>query len=252
MGARRALVQVVVAAWLLTAPRVARADLDVAMFDPDANLANVGQLRTTMTAFLRTIDPDARFIAFTRLADLRRHLLDRRLDLVIIAPETARELGLEVRVVMVPLRGLASTHHKVLLVRKGTRAVDIKVVATTSSPAAVQGLPLARSLRAPRKPRVLRVTKGFDALLGLTFQRADAAYVTPATLAELARVDRALADGLVELYRSAPIPNAPLCATGEVGARDLARVVAGFATMDQSRTGRATLRLLDYTSWRAP
>lgn len=252
MPAIRALVQVAVAAWLLAAPAVARADLEVAMYDPDANLANVGRLRTTMTSFLRTIDRDARFTAFTRLADLRRHLQDRRVDFLIIAPEAASELGLELRTVMVPIRGDSADHHRVLLVRKGTRGDDIKIVATTGSSREVEAIAIPGRSRGARKPRVLRVTKGFDALLGLTFQRADAAYVTPETLAELARVDRALAEGLVEIYRSPPIPNAPLAVVTRVDRAVIERMAAAFAAMDKSETGRATLKLLDYSGWREP
>jgi ABC-type phosphate/phosphonate transport system substrate-binding protein len=76
--------------------------------------------------------------------------------------------------------------------------------------------------------------------------------VTPETLAELAKVDHTLAEGLVELYRSPPIPNAPLVATGEVSTSVIDRVIAAFAAMDKDRTGRATLRLLDYSGWSAP
>jgi hypothetical protein len=243
------LVAVIAVAWALFAPRLARADLEVVMFDPDANL---GGLRSPMTSFLRTIDPSARFTPFTRLADLERHLEDRRVDLLIIAPETAARLGLQVTPLMLPMRGADITHHKVLLVRRGTRADDVRIIASTAAPAEVTALPIPGRSRSARKLRALRVTKGFDALLGLAFQRVDAAYVTPETLRELAKVDRTLAEGLAELYRSPPIPNAPLVATRNLPPDVLQRISAAFAAMDQSRTGRAALQLLDYTGWRAP
>ena len=248
-GAVVGLLRVVAA--LLLVVRVAAAQPEVAMFDPDANLANVARLRTTMTSLLRMIDPRARFIPFTRLADLERHLANNHVQFLIIDPVTAARLGLRVRPILVPARGEDTTHRKILLVRTGTRVSDLKVVATTASPDEVQALDIPG--RGTRPLRVLRVTKSFDALLGLAFQRADAAYVTPETFAELARVESTIASGLREIYRSPPIPNAPLVAvTAEVDEVMIKRVTDLFATMDRTDTGRSVLRLLDYTGWRAP
>jgi len=223
------------------------------MYDPDANLVNVVRLRTTMTSFLRTVDAGATFIAFTRLADLQRHLETHRVQFLIVAPATAAALDLRVRPLLVPARGDDVTHRKILLVRAGTRAADIKVVATTAAADEVEALVVPGRPAGGRPLRVLRVSKSFDSLLGLAFHRADAAYVTPETFAELARVDATVADGLREIYRSPPIPNAPLVAVvPDVDDAMIRRVSDAFATMDRTEAGRAVLRLLDYTRWRAP
>ncbi len=253
MGRRIALA-VAFALAVASSPRPAAADLEVVMLDPDANLSNVGRLRKAMLAFLRTIDPAARFTTFTKSADLAKHLENHTVHFAIVRDRERAELSkVKLAAVLVPVRGRAATYVKVLLVRRGTNASDISVVATTSPPADVRDIEIpGRKSDAP-KLRVLRVSKGFDALLGMAFERADAAYVTPETVAALRRADPKLAGTLVELYRSPPIPNPPLYAVvGNVDDERIAVVKAAFAAMSSSSAGRAVLALLTYTGWREP
>jgi hypothetical protein len=59
----------VLAVAVVSVARPARAELEVVMLDPDANLSNLARLRKAMLGFLRTIDPAARFTTFTKRAD---------------------------------------------------------------------------------------------------------------------------------------------------------------------------------------
>ena len=239
-----------VAITLALCPRPAVADLEVVFLDPDANLANLARLRAKMTTFLRTIDERAKFKTFAKLTDLRRYLETNQIDLALISDDVAGKLDLDLDHVITPLRKGSTSYHKVLVVRRGTTASDIKVVATTSTAAEVTAIDLpGRGANAPRL-RVLRVSKGFDALLGMTFNRADAAYVTPETVAELERVDKNLAANLHEIYRSPPIPNPRLYAvTKNVDAPTRSKVARAFQRMHRTPVGRAVLAILDYTGW---
>ena len=238
---------------ILLAPQPARADFELLFLDPDANLANIARLRSKMTGFLRTIDEGARFKAFAKLADLERYLATHKVQFVIVGSSVASKLGLELRPVSAPLRRGQTTYHKVLVVKKGMTPAAIKVVATASSPSEVMAIDLPGRGDGAAKLRVLRVSKGFDALLGMTFNRADAAYVTPETVVELERVDKELAASLQEIYRSPPIPNPRLHAVGaNVDPATTRAVVTAFNQMHKTPVGRAVLAILDYTGWSEP
>jgi phosphonate ABC transporter substrate-binding protein len=237
-------------ALLLLSTRVA-ASPDVALFDPDANLANVAQLRSVVGSFLRTIDDGARFLPFGKPEDLRKYMGETGVEFVLLNTLYAAELGnFRLRPVLIPLREGDTTYHKVLLVRRGTDLAEIKVVATTSPPAEVEAISVRG--RGLQKVLVLRVSKGIDALLGMAFDRADAAYVTPETVSALASVDPDLAASLAELYRSPAIPNPQLYVVGDVPAGLVRKVVEAFRAMDRTEAGRAVLRTLNYTGWRTP
>lgn len=238
---------------LCVAPRPAAAELEVVFIDPDANLANLARLRAKMSAFLRTIDKEASFKTFAKLADLKRYLETHQVQFVLAAGDLAARLDLELRPIATPLRNGSATYRKVLVTRKGTDPSAIQVVATTSSPDEVTALPVpGRAADAPRL-RVLRVSKGFDALLGMLFNRADAAYVTPETVAELERVDPKLAANLDEIYRSPPIPNPQLhVVKNKVSPATAREVAAAFQEMHRTPVGRAVLHILDYTGWSSP
>lgn len=222
-------------------------------YDPDANLANIARLRTKMSAFLRGIDSDARFIAFAKFSDLERHLAKNTVHFVIVSHSARSRLRLELREVAKPLRGKSDTYNKVLVVKPPTTAADIKVVATTSTRAEIAAIELEGRPRAARQMRVLQVSKGFDALLGMAFDRADAAYVTPATKDALAKVDESLGRSLKVIHTSAPIPNPRLYAVvPNTNAYQIRRVVAAFKEMNRSSLGKPALEILDYTSWSEP
>jgi len=233
--------------------RPAQADLEIAFYDPDANLANIARLRAKMSAFLRDIDPKARFIAFAKLGDLKRHLAHNEVDFVIVSHSARTALRLDLREVAKPLRSGKDTYQKVLVVKKGTNAADINVVATTSDRAEIAAIRLEGRDPGARAMRVLQVSKGFDALLGMAFNRADAAYVTPATVDALTKVDKKLASSLLVIYRSAPIPNPRLYAVkSNATASQIDRVADAFKNMNRSKLGKPALEILDYTSWSAP
>ncbi len=238
---------------LLLLSRPARADLEMVFYDPDANLANIARLRAKMSAFLRSIDGDARFIAFAKLADLKRHLSKNDVHFVIVSHSARPALRLDLREVAKPLRNKDDTYKKVLVVKRPTTAADIKVVATTSSRAEIEAIDLSERPASAGKIRVLRVSKGFDALLGMAFGRADAAYVTPATVEALKTVDESLWRSLNVIYESAPIPNPRLYAVvPNTDANQISRVVAAFKEMNRSRLGKPALEILDYSSWSVP
>jgi hypothetical protein len=236
---------------LLLWARMAAADPEVALFDPDANLANVSALRSAVGSFLRTIDDGAHFQPFGKVGDLKRHLEQAPVQFVLLNTLYVGELGkLKLTAAVIPLRGGAATYHKVLLVRRGTDPRAIKIVATTSPPVEVTGL--VAGGRTFEDALVLRVSKGIDALLGMALGRVDAAYVTPETVQALTSVDPELAASLVEIFRSPAIPNPPLYVVGDVPPALVKRVVAAFLAMDATPEGRAVLRTLNYTGWRTP
>jgi len=206
-----------------------------------------------MLRFLRSIDSTARFKAFAKLADLKRHLDRNKVHFVIVSQSAKSKLGSKLRAVATPRRGVTATYEKVLVVKKGTNPAAIKVVATTSPRAEIAAIELSGRSTTATAMRVLRVSKGFDALLGMAFNRADAAYVTPATVAALTEVDKKLASSLHEIYRSPPIPN-PQLFTVEPHAIDsqIRDVVGAFEKMHESKIGRSALKILDYTSWSKP
>ncbi len=252
-SALAALFALAIAVTLCSNPRPAAAEIEVVFLDPDANLTNIARLRAKMTRFLRTIDASARFKTFAKLSDLRRYLKTNRIDFALISAEVSSQLDFDMLHVLTPVRGGSTNYHKVLVVRRGTTANDIKVVATTSSVAEVTAIELPGRSPSAARLRVLRVSKGFDALLGMTFNRADAAYVTPETVAELERVDKKLAANLREIYRSPPIPNPRLFAvTKNVDAATRNKVSRAFKRMHRTPAGRAVLAILDYTGWSNP
>jgi hypothetical protein len=244
------LSRVALALLLLVSSRAAAAP-DVALFDPDANLANVAQLRSVVGMFLRTIDDGARFLPFSKAADLRKYMAETHVEFVLLNTLYARELGdFRLRPVLIPLREGEATYHKVLLVRRGTDPAAVRVVATTSAPSEVAAISVRG--RSFDKVLTLRVSKGIDALLGMAFNRADAAYVTPEAVSALAAVDPELAASLAEIYRSPAIPNPQLYVVGDVPPPLVRKVVDAFKAMDRSDAGRAVLRTLNYTGWRVP
>jgi hypothetical protein len=234
------------------APRPATA-LEIALYDPDANLADAAKLRSVIGAFVRTIAAGAGFQPFRRIRDLERHLSERRVEFVLLNSKFVGRLAhLGLRPVLVPLRDGKASYHKVLVVRRGTDPAAIRVVATTSSTDEVHAIALGDATLGEQRVLVLNVSKGIDAVLGMAFRRADAAYVTPDTLAQLARVDAELAASLLEIYRSPPIPNPMLYVVGKVPDDVVARVVGAFTAMNQTPGGRAALEVLGFSGWRAP
>jgi hypothetical protein len=141
----------------------------------------------------------------------------------------------------------------VLLVRTGHKPCAIRVIASTSTQAEINAIEVNGRRLGESKVLVMHVSKGIDAVLGMAFNRADAAYVTPETVAQLAVVDKDLAGSLEELYRSAPIGNPLLYVVPGTTSADLVtKVVDAFIGMSGSASGRAVLRILGYTGWRAP
>lgn len=242
--------QALALALLLASARAAAAS-EVALFDPDANLANVAELRAALGSFLRAVDEEARFQPFGKAADLRKHMTETRVSFLLLNTLYAAELAeFRLKPVLIPLRDGGTTYHKVLLVRRGTDPRAIRVVATTSPPSEVAAIAVkGRSLD---KALVLRVSKGLDAVLGMAFNRADAAYVTPETVEALRRVDAELAASLEEIYRSPAIPNPQLYVVGDVPAALVKKMVEAFQRMDRTPGGQKVLRMLNYTGWRVP
>lgn len=224
---------------------------ELCLFDPDANLASVAELRSAFGSFLRGVDDGTIFQAFGKAADLAKHLEETRVSFLIASASAAADLEKHhLRPLLVPLRRGEPGYHKVLLVRRGTDPRAIRTVATTSPPAEVAAITV-KGVSLAKTP-ALRVSKGIDAVLAIAFDRADAAYVTPETLEALAKVDAKLAESLEEIHRSPPIPNPRLYAVADVPAEVVDKLVKAFLEMDRTPAGQRLLKALNYSGWRAP
>lgn len=227
---------------------------DIALLDPDANLASLRQLRAQVADFLRGVHPALELQPFVKAADLERFVAERPVPFAILAEDAAEPWrGRGARPLLIALRGGRPTYTKVLVVRRGTTLREGSVIASTATVAQVRAIPAKGPLAAVARARVLRVSKEIDALLGMTFGRADAAYVTPETLAQLGRFDPDLAASLEEIHRSQPIKNAQLYALAKDAPQDLEKqLVEAFLRMDRTPSGRAALQALGYSGWRLP
>ncbi|MEW6744122.1 MAG: PhnD/SsuA/transferrin family substrate-binding protein [Planctomycetota bacterium] len=264
---------VVCGAWLLgSTPSRSVGPEAVALFyyNPDANVRNVGLLKTVAESYFRTAGLEVAFRPFVNLEDLEREALVRPPELILL-PSWCVSPAVTLRPlepVLIPTLDGSEYHQKRLVVSRSLLETTDVVEPLALDPRLLTGKRIASTLdlaRAGEQVRrsvldplgisakdveFLRVPKDLDALLAVASRHAEAAVVLAPSL-EMLRESNPLALKRVALTdRSQRVLN-PCLYAGAVADRSSAieAVLGAFLSMGTNDGGKRALQLMGYSAW---
>ena len=230
-------------------------------YEPELAADNLGQITTSMTAFMREAGVDVDFQAFARFEDFRREIA-RRQPAFVAGPSWAlpeicehTELG---RIAEPTISNTAFAEKTLVTYRTSDEVTPVDkatiktIAAIVPSGTSVRELypKLAAFLRSRPAVKLVTVPKDLDAVLAMAFGHADAAFISHRRLEQLKATRPNVARGLVPIGLTEKVTLPAVYATEFAEPNDSNELAIAFSKMRSRQIGPDLLAMLGYDDWK--
>lgn len=230
-------------------------------FNPDSTQVNFQNLNREMDTFLHGNGLQVQFQAFARYRDFHEQVREAKPAFLFIPSWYLDQNGVPpgISPLLLPVRQGQKTYTKLLMTSRasGLTSRDLagKTVAMTTLGGREEAMldkMLFKRLGIPAKEmKVLHVSKDLDALIGVAINQVELAFVSREAIAKLRELNPRLAEVVISLAESDPIPLPLLCyIPGKTSAGQLAAFKRVFQERGNKPEDRKIMKMLEFDDWK--